>query len=101
MVIPFSFLFFRGTLVRQFYLRHAHVSDESVADLQNMTACLAILVAVLIGSAYVGYNEKRVPVLHCPTCGKCLVNSVRLAIATKNCPYCGNRVLFHAPTELS
>jgi len=57
---------------------------------------LTPLPAVLILFACIWYGERRVsadPRIRCPHCDKVLAPMRHLVVATRNCPFCGRKVL--------
>ena len=81
---------FRDSLLA-FYRRHF---SETVADsLLGASAPLPALLVLVAGLCFGELRARRDARLRCPHCGKTLMPVRFVVVATRNCGYCGERVL--------
>lgn len=93
LLVLFAFLgtvaLFREPLLALLARQFGEVASEIIVGLSPAPA-----LAILLGGIWLGERSAmRNPRLSCPACGKSLAGIRTIVIATRNCGWCGQRVL--------
>lgn len=83
-------------ILRELFLRLlGEPATEIITGIAPFAPALIVLFGGLLANERLAKRDLR---LRCPACGKQLVALRHLVVATRNCGYCGKRVL-HVPEE--